>query len=127
MKFIRLTFFAFSLSPALASGENTTLTCPNSGEGSPQIALTLTADGGFELPKGQTMLLPITFDHAAIESSDPQKRVKLSCVYTNFLGGKEDVKKTVTLVAYTTPGALDCKLSSLGKGGKANQLVCKGK
>lgn len=115
-----------SLTPLLAAEKNITLTCPNSGKGTPQIQLTLTAAGGFELPKDQTMLLPITFEQATMESEDSQKRVKLNCVYNNSVTGKETVKKTVTLVAYTASGATGCKVVNSHEEGKPNRLVCKG-
>lgn len=103
-----------------------TLTCPNSGKGTPTLQFTLTALGGFELPKDQTMFLPIQFDHAKMENGDPEKRVKLSCVYNTFTE-KGTPQKTITLVAYTAPNAKNCKMVSSIKDDKLNQnqLVCK--
>lgn len=127
---------SFTLLPCIAASQvvssqekkppTPTLTCPNSGKGTPTLQFTLTALGGFELPKDQTMFLPIQFDHAKMENGDPEKRVKLSCVYNTFTE-KGTPQKTITLVAYTAPNAKNCKMVSSMKDEKLilNQLVCK--
>lgn len=133
MKLLRTLslILSFTFLPCIAASQvvssqekkPSTLTCPNSGKGTPTLQFTLTALGGFELPKDQTMFLPIQFDHAKMET-DPQKRVKLSCVYTSF-SEKGTAQKTITLVAYTAPNAKNCKMVSSIKDDKLNQLVCK--
>ena len=122
--FCLFLFLGLSSLPNIAFSQDIYLTCPNSGKGTPSIELTLTALGGFELPKDQTMFLSLQFDHAKVERGDSQNRVKLSCIYNTFTE-KRTEKKTVTLVAYTPSGTTNCSTTSNIKDGKLNQIVCK--
>lgn len=127
MKLLKKTILFLSLTsmPNLSHSQEVNLTCPNSGKGTPSLILNLTALGGFELENEQKMFLPLQFDHAKMETGDPQKGVKLSCIYNSFTE-KDTAQKTVTLVAYTSPGTTNCSPGASNKGGKVNQLVCKG-
>ena len=126
MKFPKTTFLLLSLSylPTTTFAKDVILTCPSSGKGSTPIELKLTGLGGFELPKDQTIFLPLQFDHGTMEKAAPGKGVKFSCIYNSFVENKA-AHKTVTLVTYTPSQATTCTLGNSSDEAKDNQLVCK--
>lgn len=114
-----LTFF-----PNLVLAKDVTLTCPSSGEGSAPLELTLTAAGGFELPKDQSMFLPIQFHHSTVDRKSPEQKVTFSCFYISSTD-KPKEQKTIMLVAHAPPGSTKCDIvSSSKKEAKMNRLAC---
>lgn len=126
MKFLQTGFLLLTLCSAtnIVFAKDVVLTCPSSGKGTTPLELKLAGLGGFELPKDQTIFLPLQFDHATMDNKVSAKGAKLTCTYKSFVENKKD-HKSVILVAYAPSDATGCTIEDSNKEGKMNQLVCK--